>query len=232
LNAEEDKFENVVNSPKPGPKTTTEDEDLLLLDAFDAGGINQFNKFRVWRNLPRLESEPSGEIVCRRHSSTQSDTSCQGDLDDLFEFALSISGGGAQTSLIIDWDFNDGTEPLTQIVPLLGGSGEAISRHQFAIGGKREVTVRADAREIARQTIDLTSSGAARRTAQGFAVLDREMTLLAGLLALGSGLLALYLSNAAWGEPKDYLQALLWGAVVAEGVKLAGALVARAWPGT
>jgi len=46
------------------------------------------------------------------------------------------------------------------------------------------------------------------------------MTFLVGLVAMGSGLLALYFADGDWGQPKDYLQALLWGAATAEGLKL------------
>jgi len=58
------------------------------------------------------------------------------------------------------------------------------------------------------------------------------MTLLAGLVAIGSGMLAVHFADEAWGSPEGYLQALLWGAVVAEGIRLSGALVARVWPGS
>jgi hypothetical protein len=60
-----------------------------------------------------------------------------------------------------------------------------------------------------------------------FAMTDRQMTLASGILAVFSGLLALYLTSSTWGAPEDYLKAFLWGSVVSEGVKYAAALAAR-----
>jgi hypothetical protein len=56
------------------------------------------------------------------------------------------------------------------------------------------------------------------------------MGRIAAVLAVGSGLATLYLADATWGEPVDYLNALLWGGITAEGVKLATALADRTWP--
>jgi hypothetical protein len=56
------------------------------------------------------------------------------------------------------------------------------------------------------------------------------MTIITGLLAVSSGLLSLYFANPAWGTPKDYLEALLWGAVVSEGLKYVNSIVSRVWP--
>ena len=55
------------------------------------------------------------------------------------------------------------------------------------------------------------------------------MSLIAGVIAVGSGLLALYFSNPTWGSPVDYLKALLWGSTVSEGLKYVNVLLRRVW---
>jgi hypothetical protein len=57
-----------------------------------------------------------------------------------------------------------------------------------------------------------------------------KMTAISGLLAVASGLLAVYLTTPAWGAPGDYLKALLWGSVVSEGAKAVTKIAARQWP--
>lgn len=59
---------------------------------------------------------------------------------------------------------------------------------------------------------------------------DARMTAAAAALAVGSGLIALYFATPGWGSEADYLKAFLWGAVLSEGVKYAGSIVARVWP--
>jgi len=59
---------------------------------------------------------------------------------------------------------------------------------------------------------------------------DRVVEKAAFVLAVGSGLVALYFTDTAWGQPMDYLAAFLWGGATGEGVKLAAGLVDRVWP--
>jgi hypothetical protein len=56
---------------------------------------------------------------------------------------------------------------------------------------------------------------------RAFRLTDRQMTLFTGAIAIASGFYALYFTaNApAWGTPKDYLYALLWGSLVSEGLR-------------
>ena len=51
----------------------------------------------------------------------------------------------------------------------------------------------------------------------------------AAVIAVGSGLLALYFTNPVWGSPADYLKALLWGSTVSEGLKYVNILLHRVW---
>jgi hypothetical protein len=82
-------------------------------------------------------------------------------------------------------------------------------------------------------TLEPTREGAKRRWVrllQTYRVTEREMTLLAGSLAVASGFLTLYLSNPSWGLPGDYVKAFLWGSVVSEGLKWANSTLTRILP--
>jgi hypothetical protein len=78
-----------------------------------------------------------------------------------------------------------------------------------------------------RRNIGLRQSISRLRRRQRFPLIDRGMTLATGLLAVFSGLLALYSASPTWGTPADYLKAFLWGSVVSEGVKAVTALVGK-----
>ncbi len=78
------------------------------------------------------------------------------------------------------------------------------------------------------------AAGAARRLSA--AELERlyqqselQMSVIAGVVAVGSGMLALYFANPTWGAPADYLKALLWGSTVSEGLKYVNVLLRRVW---
>jgi hypothetical protein len=217
---------------------TLDEATLLALDFEDklpAGGVIELagaRTFRLRRKLAIPEPRPAAEIACVRYSTTKSVTTCTGDVDDLFALTARISAAESKASYRVAWDFDDRSKPLTQIAVLTDGKGDVTARHQFTDGGQRVVRLVIDGNEIATQPIDLSEVGLVTSSSGRFNVLDRQMTLLAGLIAVGSGMLAIYFSDAAWGQPQDYLQAILWGGVVAEGVKLTGALVARVWPGS
>ena len=61
---------------------------------------------------------------------------------------------------------------------------------------------------------------------------DRVVTIVASLLAVGSGMVALYLNNTTWGSSGDYVKALLWGSATAEGLKAVVNLAGKRWPVT
>ncbi len=56
---------------------------------------------------------------------------------------------------------------------------------------------------------------------------DRALLRTAFVVSVGSGLALLYFVDAGWGEPLDYVKALLWGGVVGEGATVAAALASR-----
>jgi hypothetical protein len=63
-----------------------------------------------------------------------------------------------------------------------------------------------------------------------FELTDLQMTTITGVLAVLSGLLALYFTSSTWGAPGDYLKAFLWGSVLSEGIKYVTSLVTRSGP--
>lgn len=140
-----------------------------------------------------------------------------GDADDLFE----LEAVDAEEEVL--WELGDGTGSFT---------GPARLRHRFG-GDGAEIAVAASADGTsATGTAQVARPGRAATAARAFAVRDRDMTLVAGALAVGSGLLALYFAGDVWGLPEDYLKALLWGGTVAEGVRLVAQLVSRTWGAT
>lgn len=151
------------------------------------------------------------------------------NVDDLYELSVVVpagAGGGAER---VVWDFSDGSP---QVAQRLDAGRRAVVRHQFAAGGVHTVTLRSAAGTlIAQAAVEPAGPSRVERLRRGLAFREREMTLIAALLALGLGLLTLYFADAAWGQPDDYLKAVLWGGVVTEGITLVGALVARTWPG-
>jgi hypothetical protein len=57
---------------------------------------------------------------------------------------------------------------------------------------------------------------------------ERRGSLVAGALAVASGLSTLYFADGVWGTPGDYLAALVWGAAVTEALKYVKALADKA----
>jgi hypothetical protein len=58
---------------------------------------------------------------------------------------------------------------------------------------------------------------------------ERRGSLVAGALAVASGLSTLYFADGVWGTSGDYLAAALWGAAGSEGLKYVKAVTDRAW---
>jgi hypothetical protein len=59
---------------------------------------------------------------------------------------------------------------------------------------------------------------------------DRSILRAAFLVSVGSGLTALYFVAPGWGQPQDYLNAVLWGGVVGQGATVAAGLASRVLP--
>jgi hypothetical protein len=59
---------------------------------------------------------------------------------------------------------------------------------------------------------------------------DQTVLRAAFLVSVGSGLTALYFVAPGWGQPQDYLNAVLWGGVVGQGATVAAGLASRVLP--
>lgn len=170
-------------------------------------------------------------ISCQRFSSNAEVEECRGDVDDLFLFTAEVEGANGLSALTVEWEFGDGRPRLAQTIAIRDGAGSGTVRHQFEQGGHRTVRLQHDGKTIRSRSVQLTNVGLARRSEARFLLLDRQVTMVLGLLAVGSGLLALYFADDVWGQPTDYLEAILWGAILTEGAKQVAALVTKAFPG-
>jgi hypothetical protein len=153
-----------------------------------------------------------------------------GDGDDVFELAAELRGPGTPST--VQWRLGDETDPIDQPINVVDGVATAHLRHQFE-GADPTIGVRIadeDGKKLTSGSAIVYRPGRAASARMAFGIQDREMSLLAALLALGSGMVALYFAQAAWGAPKDYLAAALWGGGVSESVKLLGTLVSRVFP--
>jgi|GEM_PF-6295841 len=130
-------------------------------------------------------------------------------------------------------DFGDG-EPVHVLVPPGQGPVELLVSRQVTGASDRTIAVTTfpDGREV--KSIPITVQPRTRLEASeaAFERNERLINRLSFVLAVASGLAALYLTDAAWGTPEDYLKALLWGGFAAEGVKLVVALADRTGPAT
>jgi hypothetical protein len=153
--------------------------------------------------------------------------------DELMIRLVAPSGVGAGVTGF-ELDMGEGTRVDRVCVEPHLGPAEAIAARRIEDGGHHELRVRALPGREPVETVPIVVDPKSRVEAieEGLARIDRLMGRLAFVLAVGSGLVALYVSDAAWGESADYLAAVLWGGTAAEGVKLAGAIADRAWPGS
>jgi hypothetical protein len=158
-----------------------------------------------------------------------------GDVDDLFEFRVIVGNPGEPVG--VAWSFGDGSPDVA--TRLNRNETTLVVRHQFAEAKPVIVSLRrtdglgpGDAPEIlARRSVAVAGGkGRSARARNEFRRLDTRMTLASGAIAVGSGMLTLYFSDSGWGQPDDYLKALLWGSLVSEGLKYTAALATRLLP--
>lgn len=196
-----------------------------------------YGRKRVGRGMetgePIETGEPTIEIRWRLDDESEPETGTV-YVDKQIWFEISVTPGNQPPFPSIEIDFGDG-ERLTRNLPVdsqqdtvnieishcyrSGGTMKAIVRPGSVAGPTDETTVVVNPR-----------IPAAKLHAQ-IAEKDRAASYAAFALAAGSGMTALYFTNAAWGQPADYLAALLWGGVTAEGIKMTSALIKRELPG-
>src|SRR5207249_972192 len=107
----------------------------------------------------------------------------------------------------------------------------AVVRHRFEISRntRYKVTLNDTQGELGASRVVVTEGRMQRLQAIRNRT-DLEMTLITGAIAIGSGMLALYLSKSAWGSSADYLGGLLWGTTVSQGIKYVDSLVKKILP--
>jgi hypothetical protein len=169
------------------------------------------------------------DLECTVVGPTGDERTRAGDLEDEFAFEACFSGLEVLPFGSVVFDFGDGSEPVSMTLPLDREDPCVRVRHTFAVGGTHVVRLLNGEQLLDSTTVEVSAIGRSVRDKATFALLDWQMTLIAGLLAAGSGLVALYFADSSWGEPQDYLAALLWGGVTAEGVKLLAAIADRRW---
>jgi hypothetical protein len=160
----------------------------------------------------------------------------KGDRDDTFVFTAKVKLPADLTpTATLRWDFGDRTH--FDSFDLLSVRDETTlsltALHRYAGDGNFTVRLYDDNTGlVAGETNVEVVAGPTKleRRRERFALNERRMTLASGVLAVFSGLVALYATSPTWGSPGDYLKALLWGTVVSEGVKQVTALVARTGP--
>jgi PKD domain-containing protein len=151
---------------------------------------------------------------------------CAGDLNDRFAFWAELVVP-AESLEVVYWDFGDGTRSA----PLDVQANLPEIKHRFRQSGTFNVQLRTHSETVLDEVqVKVTGRSQVDVERQEFLQGDRQMTVVSGFLAIGSGLLTLYFQSSTWGSPNDYLEAFLWGSVVSEGVKQVAAIASRLGP--
>jgi hypothetical protein len=155
------------------------------------------------------------------------------DPDDLHVFTAKVILPPNLEPPRLWWDFGDGT--TSEIPPSAlahGGAATIRVSHRYSKGGSYKLAIKKSTGNAITERLDVvvdTGPGRAARLLAAFRYAEWQMSVIAGLIAVGLGFYTLYLSKAVWGTPADYLYAVLWGSVVSEGLKYATSIVERAW---
>ena len=129
----------------------------------------------------------------------------------------------------LQWNYGDGESSAAWTEP--GEAGRSLkTSHRYLRAGEYEFSLWADGRPVGTEKVTVKGQPHSEKLLTSFRLTDRQMAWVAGLLAVASGFVAQYLAGSSWGSVKDYMQAFLWGAVVAEGIKAVVNLVGRVWP--
>jgi hypothetical protein len=147
--------------------------------------------------------------------------------DDLQTVSVTVEGLRKDT--LVRWRFSDGTpdSPEFRSPAPVGGDATVTIQHLF-VGDSEAVSAElldASGKALDRWTGRVTRKGRHERSRTRFTADNTAVAIVAALVAVGSGMGALYLTDTTWGSSGDYVAALLWGAVTAEAVKAVIALV-------
>jgi hypothetical protein len=147
----------------------------------------------------------------------------------LFTFAFSSDQPLAFSKVEIL--FGDGAVKSGSVDPESGEATLPVS-HRYLAGGDLTITVRSlpEHDELATFAVKVDPETKVEYLKRQLRDSDRAVAVAAFVLAVGSGMAKLYLGDASWGEPTDYVTALLWGGLAGEGVKLAASIADRVFP--
>ncbi|HEX3323890.1 MAG TPA: hypothetical protein VHR65_01955, partial [Solirubrobacterales bacterium] len=150
---------------------------------------------------------------------------------DRVSFSIEVGAEQSPPPRAIEIDFGDG-EKTTRVLPEKDGPVPLTIGHRYRTGDPASIVVRTahGQAELGQATVEIDKEPRVAKLKAQLAESDRIVSWVSLLLAAGSGLVALYFVDPAWGEPGDYLAAALWGGTVSEGLKLAASIAERAWP--
>jgi len=148
--------------------------------------------------------------------------------DDLVSFEITVEGADSESIEELELGFGDGQ---AEKVKIKGNKGIAVHRYQS--GGEPTVVCASfDGVVLADESIEVDPLSKPERGKLEISERDRIAAVAAFALAVVSGMASLYLADASWGQPTDYLSALLWGGLTGEGVKAATAIADKVFPGS
>lgn len=169
-----------------------------------------------------------GPITVTRLDGSVADTLSIGVREPVvFATEVKVISGG-RVEFTYSWTFGDGSRTLVSTAAASIEATRLSVVHQFDDPRAYEVEI-GTKEPAARQktTITVGTTPAAEHARRALRINDGAMNAIAGAIAVGSGLLAVYFTSAGWGSPSDYLQAFLWGGTVSEGIKAITAFVSR-----
>jgi hypothetical protein len=199
----------------------------------DSGVAQQFSdRWRFVENAVLRGRKPVEHVAVAALAASPSDTP-PADQDTLL--TVTVQAADLPGNAEVHWEFSDGlhSAPFPAPPPGAGNTTELSIRHSFASGSRQvSATVCATTGEPVAPawTGHVTPSSRARRLQSALIADDRAIGLIAGILAVGSGMAALYLNSPAWGSAGDYITAVLWGSVTSEGLKLVAGLLTQQSP--
>jgi hypothetical protein len=148
---------------------------------------------------------------------------------------VTIEAGRLAVGTSVYWNFSDGSTSATFPAPPPDEDARTVLsiRHCFVSGPDPASAgvIREDGQAVAVPWHGPVGTfSAAQRLRAALAADDRIVAMVAAVLAVASGMAALYLKTPAWGSAGDYVAALLWGSVTSEGIRLIVTIVGKRWP--
>ncbi len=176
--------------------------------------------------IKSVPPEPSAAISARVINVDESARDLR--LEDMVEVTAQISPWPQARVAKVDLRYSDGTHQVAAV----SDAGRATDYHVIRSGDPITVDVHShpDGELLRSETYEVKPETRRATQRRALKLRDLDVARIAAVLAVGSGLVSLYVTDPSWGEPSDYLAAVLWGAVAGEGVKLAVAIADRVWP--